>query len=261
MLTNLILVPVYALAVGPARPLRRPVQRLYCRACLAASGLKLTVFGAPPSERPVLFVVNHVSYLDIPVLALVVDGSFVAKVEVARWPIYGFIGRLTRTVFVERRASEARGQRLQMAARLAVGDNLILFAEGTSTDGSGVAPFKSALFSIAAEPAEDTPVVVQPISIAYPRYADGTPLVGRWRDLYAWFGEATMLPHLVRMLGLRGAEVEVRFQPPLRPGDWRDRKDLARLAHAAVSVGVAASFSAALPAASAETRRSAPACR
>ena len=80
-----------------------------------------------------------------------------------------------------------------------------------------MAPFKSSLFGIAENLPPGIELVVQPVSITYTRALDGTPLVGRWRELYCWFGEATMLPHLMRMVSLPGAEVELRFHEPIMP--------------------------------------------
>lgn len=234
-LLNIVLIPVYLLA---GRRQRVEIQRFYCRQINRMLGLQVRTIGAVCGEKPVLFVANHVSYLDIPVLGSLIDAVFVAKAEVARWPLFGFLGRLTRTAFIERSGGEVMVQRQDLSSRLGDGDSLILFPEGTSTDGAAVRPFKSSLFSIAAPPGGDGMVTVQPVSIAYARYADGTPLIGAHRALYCWFGGATMFPHLLRVLGLKGALVEVRFHPPLRAGDWRDRKDLARRAHALVAAGV-----------------------
>ena len=104
------------------------------------------------STRPTLFVANHCSYSDVMVLGSVIVGSFVAKAEVARWPIFGLLAKLQNTVFVERTGIRARAQRDGMIQRLAAGDNLILFPEGTSDDGNtvGVAEFWGFVSSCAA---------------------------------------------------------------------------------------------------------------
>lgn len=249
-LINLVLVPAYIAACGPLARLRPRLRVRYCRLANRLIGLTVRVHGTPCGEKPVLFVANHASYLDVPVLGSLLPATFVAKAEVARWPLFGPIGRLTNTVFVERSGGEVMAQRDEMAARLAAGDSLILFPEGTSTDGATVRPFKSSLFSIAeavaargggrAASPRGHAMTVQPVSVAYVRYADGAPLVGPHRGLYCWFGGATFLPHFWRVFGLRGALVEVGFHPVLRAGVWRDRKDLARKAQAMVAAGVAA---------------------
>ena len=96
-----------------------------------------------------LFAANHISYLDITVLGSLLDASFIAKTEVAGWPLFGWLARLQRSVFIDRRARSTAHQRDSIAARLAAGEALILFPEGTSGDGNRLLPFKSALFSVA----------------------------------------------------------------------------------------------------------------
>ncbi|HYN39633.1 MAG TPA: lysophospholipid acyltransferase family protein, partial [Rhodospirillales bacterium] len=238
VLVNVVLMGAYALSLGPARPWRRPLQATWCRTLCRTAGLRLRITGVPRNDGPTLFVANHCSYLDIPVIAREVDATFVAKAEVARWPLFGQAARLTRTVFIHRLGAEAKAQGVQLHERLARGENLMLFAEGTSTDGAGVAPFKSSLFGIAERPPPGVDLRIQPVSITYARALDNTPLTGERRGLYCWFGDATMFPHLWRMLSLRGAEVELHFLEPIAPGGV-GRKELARIAHAAVAASVA----------------------
>lgn len=232
---------LYAVCGGPLARFRRGIQESWCRSMLKFSGFRVRTIGEANTEGPTLYVSNHLSYMDIPVLSSVVEGTFVAKAEVSRWPLFGFAARITNTVFINRVGSEARDQRIMMHKRLMNGERLILFPEGTSTDGSGVAPFKSALFSLAEGSLDEPELIVQPISLAYTRGIDGTPLVGPLRELYCWFGDATLFPHLFRMLGLPGCHVEVRFHAPIHSRQIGNRKQIARLAEAEVAAGVAAS--------------------
>ena len=267
----LVLVPPYTLSVGPARRLRLAQQFFFCRLMLWLTGLHVRARGRPCAEGAVLYASNHVSYLDIPVLASLLDASFIAKAEVKSWPLIGFIGRLTGTVFIRRHAVGAKRQRDEIADRLARGDRLILFPEGTSTDGAAVAPFRSSLFGVIDQAEASANLRIQPVSIAYTRCADGTPLEGQARALYAWFGNALLLPHFKRVLGMQGAEVEVSFHEPLRAAAYTDRKYVTQVVREAVIAGVAAAqaeagvrdgllpdgpdLSAALPAASGVERR------
>lgn len=278
LLLNAVLIPLYWASVGPLRRYRRPNQVVWSRVSCWLAGLRLRITGVPHTGGPTLYVCNHLSYLDIPVLASKVNATFVAKADVARWPLFGVAARLTGTIFVHRVGSEARVQSHQMLSRLVGGENLLLFAEGTSTDGSAVAPFKSTLFAIAEQAPAGIDLMVQPMSISYARARDGRPLTGALRDLYCWFGEATMFPHLMRMLSLPGAEMEIRFLDPI-PARGTSRKELARRAEAAVAASVAtvnqellglpdpsgdtrpAGVSSSPPAASDETSRSAPVFR
>jgi lyso-ornithine lipid O-acyltransferase len=238
---TLTLMPVQGLGLALHRPWARTLPALYHRGCCWILGFCVRTIGAPTAVRPVLFASNHVSYTDISVLGSLIIGSFVAKAEVARWPLFGWLAKLQRSVFVDRQARSARLQRSAMTERLAIGDALILFPEGTSGDGNRVLPFKSALFS-AAEPVPAIgPVAVQPVSIAYTRL-DGMPLGRLLRPFFAWYGSATLAPHLWRMLGLGTVEVVVEFHPPTFLADCGSRKALARYCQARVAGGMAAAL-------------------
>lgn len=247
---------LYAALWFVSRPACRAIQVAWCRLVLALAGLRVTVTGERHRGGPTLFAANHVSYLDIPVLSSAIEATFVAKSEVADWPLFGAIAQVTRTVFVSRSGPKARAQRDEIRRRLGRGENLLLFPEGTSTDGRSVVAFKSSLFGLVDAGPEavggggaPADVVVQPVSVAYVRYADGRPLADGLTDLYCWYGEATLVPHLWRVLGLRGATVELRFHPPIAADD-ADRKALARASHAAVAAGVAEAHATAAAAAS-----------
>ena len=184
-----------------------------------------------------LFAANHVSYLDITVLGSLLDASFIAKTEVAGWPLFGWLARLQRSVFIDRRARSTAHQRDSIAARLAAGEALILFPEGTSGDGVRLLPFKSALFSVADHAAAGA-VTVQPVSIAYTRL-DGMPLGRALRPFFAWYGAMSLAPHLWRMLGLGRLEVVVEFHPPTSLAVCGSRKMLARYCEERIAEGLA----------------------
>ncbi|MGZ9033537.1 MAG: lysophospholipid acyltransferase family protein [Rhodospirillales bacterium] len=243
VLLSAFMIVAYSACIGPLRRWRRPLQVVWSKGCYRLAGITVRSFGEPYRAGPALTVANHISYLDIPVLAALIDGAFVAKTEVGSWPLFGTAAKITGTVFVNRSGGEAMSQREELTRRLSEGNRgLILFAEGTSTDGGRVAPFKTSLFSIAERPPEGGELVVQPVSIAYPRDTDGRPLTGVRRALYCWYGDAALMPHLWRMMGLKGAEAEVRFHPPIRVTGPVRRKDLAKAAEAAVAAGVAEAF-------------------
>src|SRR5690606_36949826 len=144
---------------------------------------------------------------------------------IAGWPFFGWLAKLQRTVFVERRAARTAVHRDELSERLSRGDNLVLFAEGTSSDGNRVLPFKSAFFA-AAEPLPDGRMpLVQPVSIAYTRLG-GMPLGRRMRHLYAWYGDMSLLPHLWRVLTSGRGTVEVEFHAPVTLDQFRNRKQL-----------------------------------
>lgn len=223
------LLPVALVAFPLSRPVLRAVSRHWFRGVLAICGLRLRVRGTPSAAPGTLYVGNHVSYLDIPVLGALLDAAFIAKEEVRGWPLFGLLARLNRTEFIRRAARDALIQQRAIAGRLGRGERLILFPEGTSSDGRRVLPFRSSLFAMADMSATDAAETawVQPFSIAYTRYADGRPLAGGLQNHYAWHGEMDLLPHLLGMFGLKGAAVEVTFHEPARASAFAGRKALA----------------------------------
>jgi len=241
LIMNALWLPAYGMCGGPLRGWKRPIQVNWSRICCRLAGLRVRAFGAPYTGGSALIVANHVSYLDIPVFSAIIEGTYVAKSEVGTWPLFGWIAKLTGAILVKRDGRDVGAQRQEMQSRLLGGENLILFPEGTSTDGRGVAPFKSSLFGIVQGLPPETELTVQPVSVAYVRTVDGTRLEGPLRALYCWYGDATLLPHLFRVFGLKGADVEVRFHEPISIGASPNRKDLTRRAQAAVEAGVAES--------------------
>jgi lyso-ornithine lipid O-acyltransferase len=235
------LMPVQGFALALRQPWSRTLPVFYHRWCCRILGLRVRVVGAPTPVRPVLFAANHVSYTDISVLGSLIIGSFIAKTEVAGWPLFGWLAKLQRTVFVDRRMRSTHLQRDAMTERLAAGGALILFPEGTSGDGNRVLPFKSALFSAAEQMQAVVPVAVQPVSIAYTRL-DGMPLGRLLRPLIAWYGSAELAPHLWIMLGLGAVEVVVEFHPPAFIADCGSRKALARYCQLRAAGGMAAAL-------------------
>jgi lyso-ornithine lipid O-acyltransferase len=214
----------------------------YHRRCCTILGLRVRAIGQPVAARPVLFAANHVSYLDITVLGALLPVSFIAKNEIGRWPLFGWLARLQRSVFVDRRARSTVQQRDSIAARLAARDALVLFPEGTSGNGNRVLPFKSALFSVA----DRMPVIVQPVSVAYTRL-DGMPLGRTLRPLVAWYGSMAMAPHLWSTLGLGTIEVVVEFHSPTTVAECGSRKALARYCEEKVADGLASALSGRRP--------------
>src|SRR5258708_15959750 len=177
---TLMLVPPYflvmALRIGP---LVRWMPVVYHRVVCVILGIKVQVRGKRSDATPTLFVCNHVSYLDIVVMGGLVPTSFVAKAEVATWPFFSTLAKAQRTIFIERRTGKTSASRDEMLRRLNTGDNLMLFPEGTSSDGTRVLPFRSALFGVAQPRRADKPFVMPRGAYATTRIA-GFPLGGHW---------------------------------------------------------------------------------
>ena len=238
---TLLLMPVQAVGLILGQRWVTTFPRFYHRCCCYILGLRVRRIGRPTATRPVLFAANHVSYLDITIFGSLIAGSFIAKHEVARWPLFGWLAKLQRSVFIDRQVRSTTEQRDSIAARLAAKEALILFPEGTSGDGNRVLAFKSALFSV-AEQAAAGPITVQPVSIAYTRL-NGMPIGRRFRPLFAWYGTMALAPHLWRVLGLGTIEVTVEFHPPTTLAACGSRKMLARYCEERVKSGVAMALS------------------
>lgn len=204
-------------------------------------------------ERPVIYVANHSSWLDVPVLGAVLPSVFVAKGDIGAWPLMGTAARIGRTIFVSRQRSTTGRERDEMIGRLIGGDNLILFPEGTSSDGSRVLPFMSAFFAIAKIPAlrkgsegEPPPLtyddgmapLIQPISLVFDRL-DGLNVNRNRRPVFSWYGDMDLAPHLWQLVQWRSMRASVILHPVLDPADFPGRKALAQAAWTAVADGAA----------------------
>src|SRR5579864_9330935 len=238
LIVTLILIPVQGLGLKLGLGYARRLPHRYHRFVAGLFGIHIRVMGELP-QGAVLIVANHTSWLDIVLFSAVMPISFVAKSEVNDWPFFGTLARLQRTVFVERtRRSQTGEARDLIAARLAQGETLVLFPEGTSHDGNAVLPFKSALLGAAESVlADGHHVTVQPVSTAYIG-SHGIPMGRETRPLYAWYGDMDLVPHLWEALKAGPLDVVVQFHQPLSL-DRMDRKELARLAESQIRAGQA----------------------
>lgn len=232
-----VTIPVQAVLLALGR--RRAATRFgsFYHAVLARClGLRVTVGGAPRAPHA-LFVVNHCSYLDIPVFAGAVPAAFVARHDIAGWPGIGLLAALGRTVYADRRVARSGQVRDAMRARLAAGESLVMFPEGTTNDGVRMLPFRTSLFAAVDVdgPARET-LRVQPAVITYLKVG-GLPMPGWLRPTYAWYGDMPLVSHLWRVLKLARVEVRVTFLPAVDPAGFADRKVLAR--HCEAMIGAA----------------------
>ncbi len=223
-----MLLPIQGLLLVTAqRRLSARLARIYHAGLCRLLGLEVTVSGAPVSPHA-LFIANHCSYLDIPVFASTVHAAFVARHDIAGWPGINLLAALGRTVYAERRAVRSAGVRDAMHARLAAGDSLVLFPEGTTNNGVRLLPFRSALFgAVTGAGAGGASVPVQPAVIAY-RRVGGLPMPRWLTPAFAWYGDMSLAPHLWGVLKLAPLRVEVTFLPEVSADDFPDRKALAQ---------------------------------
>ena len=243
--STLLLIPWQAFLLRFDFKSRKTFPSTFNRYLCRLFGIRITVFGKPIQDRGVLMVGNHTSYFDILVLSSLAQISFVAKSEVAGWPIFGILAKLQQAVFVERaRRSQTGEARDQIRERLLAGDALVLFPEGTSNDGNRVLPFKSALMgAVETEIGKDPQgrplyVPVQPVSLAYVG-VHGLPMGRENRPLYAWYGDMDLVPHLWEALLSGPMEVVVEFHPPITVDAAGGRKAMAAKVEAIVRRGQA----------------------
>jgi 1-acyl-sn-glycerol-3-phosphate acyltransferase len=228
---TLPLMPVQAVLVRSWSRGARHFPHWYHKRVCRLMGIRLVIEGEVVRDRPVLLVANHTSWLDIPVLSAVAPVSFVAKKEVGRWPFVSWLARLQRTVFVDRERRTAVGATAdEIASRLAAGDTIVLFAEGTSSDGNRVLPFMTSLFGAVMPGGKQTALPedarVQTLSLVY-THLHGIPLGRTGRPKVGWYGDMEMTSHAWQLLGSGPVDVKIRIGPPVPLSAFRDRKHLA----------------------------------
>lgn len=243
---SLTAIPFQWIALKTGAQVSRRIPVFYHRTLCRLLGIRIKTYGVPAVEGAALVAANHTSWLDIPILGASVEGSFVAKSEVDEWPFFNLLARLQRTVYVERqRRLQTAEHRDRIYRRLAEGDTLILFPEGTSSDGNSVLPFKSALMSVAQldVPGPNGPqrIPVQPVSVAYTRL-HGLPMGRQYRPFFAWYGDMDLVPHLWEAFCMGPIDVDIHYHPPVTFDDFGSRKTLTTHCHRAISEGVAHSL-------------------
>lgn len=232
--TGVLMPPALALRAidGERAP---AIPQLWHRAVSRSLGVRVRLTGEA-ADGGVLYVVNHLSWLDIPVLGSRLDASFVAKAEVRDMGLVGTLAGLQGTIYVDReRRSSAGVQAGDIRARLLGGDNVILFPEGTSSDGTRILPFKSTLFAVVdGEDCGD--VRIQPISLAY-RRLNGLPLTRNRLFDIAWIGDMALGSHALDLMRLGRIDAEILCHPVVRRAEFADRKALARHCQRIVTSG------------------------
>jgi lyso-ornithine lipid O-acyltransferase len=246
---TLIGIPWQASALRFGLKRRKTFPQRYHRFLCRLFGIRIRVIGTPVQGEGVLMVANHTSWLDILIFSATARVSFVAKAEVASWPLFSTLAKLQETVFVERtRRSQTAQARDQIRERLLAGDALVLFPEGTSNDGNRVLPFKSALMGAAEatvgvdETGRARHVLVQPVSTAYVA-VHGMPMGRENRPLFAWYGDMELVPHLWESLKTGPIDVVIEFHPPLSVDTIGGRKELAAIAESIIRHGQARALS------------------
>jgi len=230
--SSLVLVPLQILSMKTGLWPETFILKIWHAMILRALGMRVHVKGKLSAQRPLLVAANHISWTDIMVLGSLADVKFIARADMAGWPLIGMLSKLQRTVFIERERKRSSGdQASEIANRMAKGDAMVLFAEGSTADGNVVLPFKSTLFGAASmaisEGAAQT-VFIQPVAIVYTRL-HGVPLGRRHRPIAAWIGDEDLMPHLKVLMSEGALDVELHFGEPVAFSKGSNRKETAKL--------------------------------
>ena len=235
--TTIVLLPIQLVGLRFDLKIRRRVPRLWHRVACRVLGLRVRVHGALETKRPLLLASNHVSWKDIMVLGSVADVVYIAKSEVRDWPVFGLLARLQATIFVEREQRRKTGDQVdEIARRMTDGEIVVLFPEGTTSDGNRLLEIKSSLFGAAASAVPHAPdgvVFIQPVSIAYTG-VHGMAMGRFHRPLAAWPGDIELLPHLLAVAREGAVDVDVDFGERVDYSGDSSRKVVSRTVEARI---------------------------
>lgn len=206
-------------------PLRQRLTRWFLARLGGALPFRVTVEGQLPQEA-MLWVSNHVSWTDIPLLGALQPLSFLSKAEVRSWPVAGWLAHKAGTLFIRRGAGDSSLVGQQLSGHLQRGHHLLIFPEGTTTDGLALRNFHGRLLSSAI----DSGVAVQPVAIRYQR--QGQPCA-----IAPFIGDDDMLSHLLRLLGSPVGEVQIQLLAPIS-SQARSRSELARDSQSAIATAL-----------------------
>jgi 1-acyl-sn-glycerol-3-phosphate acyltransferase len=231
---TVVLLPLQLVAVRRGWKVATDQPRIWQRLAWRMIGMRVTVVGTPAAP-PVLIAANHTSWLDVTVLGGIVKPlSFIAKSEVAGWPVLGLLAKLQRTIFIDRtRRLDAGPVARKAGERVAKGEAVVLFPEGTTGDGNRVLPFRSALIGAAGVAAGEAVATVQPVAIAYVG-VQGLPVGWSDRPHIAWYGDMDFVDHFRRLVGRGAMDVVVSFGEPIPFGPGTNRKRVAEQCEAEV---------------------------
>lgn len=194
-------------------------------------GIKPQVTGSPVRE-PALWVANHISWADIPVIGALAPVGFLSKAEIRNWPVIGWLARKTGTLFIERGNTQSSNKAMSLIRRHIVNNHSILvFPEGTTTAGESVKKFFPRLFA----PALDANLIIQPVALRYEK------LDGERHEKIPFIDDQPFFPNLWSILGERQVRVLVKFLPVLEAGDFSERREAAVQAQKMIAGAVASS--------------------
>lgn len=213
-----------------------PVVRAWYSYCTWLSGVKVTVVNRRSlSRKQKIILSNHTSYLDILILGAYFDCFFVAKMDIAGWPVFGFLAKIGGTLFIQRQRQFIRNQLALLEKHLQARQSLLIFPEGTTNDGMSIQSFKSSLLN-AAYNVPKAPLI-QPVTILY-THMNGKKLETREEcDRIAWYGDMTLAPHLWYVFRQKSIEAKIIIHPVIKITAENDAKTVTHQAREAIVEG------------------------
>lgn len=234
---SLVLAPLQVLVLIFTEKHIFRLPRLFHKGLCRLLNVQVTVNGHAVAGHPTLFVINHISWLDIPVVGSALEASFIAKQEIEQYPAVGTMSKLQKTLFIARTRPAVKNHKSEMQRRLDQGHSLILFPEGTSSNGVIVKKFNSAFFALAQSAPNGLPLVVQPVSLGY-SHVSGFPLTRTTMGLVAWVGDQSLASHIWDYLKSGRIRAELRIHEPVTIEEFDSRKAMALSCHATISRGL-----------------------
>ena len=240
VLVSVITIPIQGIAfllIGKTRFVNF-IPNLYGKAVCFILRVKVEIKGTPATAGNVIYVGNHLSYADIGTIGGNLPASFISKAEIKSWPIFGQLATVSRTVFIRRDRNAAIQCIEDIKNTLMTGQNLILFPEGTSTNGATVLPFKSTLFELFLSDTLKSKLTIQPFTVTLLETNDRSIEKPEDNDIYAWYGDDDFFPHLWRLAKSKGAKILLTFHAPRKAANYDDRKIFAADCYNDVSEGL-----------------------
>lgn len=210
------------LGFNPPQRTRQRACHWFMRSLAAVLPFDIHVSGALP-DQPMLWVANHQSWSDIPLLGMLQPMTFLAKADIRQWPVVGWLTAEAGTAFIQRGSGEHSAVSQRLAANLSQGRSQLIFPEGTTTDGTSLRMFHSRLLAAAISAG----VPIQPVALRYLRNGVIDPVA-------PFIGDDDLLAHPFRLMAEDTAVVEITLLPPIK-SEGMQRNQLARQCHGAIA--------------------------
>ena len=227
-----MLVPIQLVSVLFQSRFRFLIPKIFHKRLLNILGVNLKVNGKPALTKPLFFVGNHISYLDIVILGSLHPICFIAKEEIKKWFFFGFLAKLQNSIFINRRNIKTLETIKEINKNIDDSFAVVLFPEGTTSNGKKVLDFKTSLFSIFEK---DSILALQNFSLCY-THINGLPIDNRSRPLVSWYGNMNMFNHLKNLIKLKSIGANITLHPPMRTKGL-NRKEICSLSLEEVKKG------------------------